>query len=209
MAEKFVREGSAANFRSQRAAPSSPAWQLFSDEFMGLLQPGNSAAVSMGAFLRRTLNVFHLLSFHSEKEVLSEVYIRAYGLIHEQGTTIDNPSAWVRKTSHNVIREWSRKGKRSTALDWEIVDECEENQDDRLAVEADLAILAKARQSLTAKEQRLLTLKIDENLSWQEIAALYTEKGDSITEAALRQKKARVLKKLRRLYHTLRPISDA
>jgi RNA polymerase sigma factor (sigma-70 family) len=208
MAENFVLQMSPANLVFQRAAQSSPAWQQFSDELMDLIQPGNPAAVSMGAFLRRTLHAFHLWGFHSEMEVLSEVYIRAYYLIHEQGTTLDNLSAWVRKTAHNVIREWSRKGQRSTALDWEVVDEREENQDHQLVLENDVAILAKAHQSLTKEEQRLLTLKIDESLSWREISAHYATEGNPTTEAALRQQKARILKKLRRMYHTLRPLTD-
>jgi RNA polymerase sigma factor (sigma-70 family) len=186
----------------------SQVWKQFSDDYVELLQPGNPIGVSMEAFLRRTLSVFHLLGFHSEMEVLSEVYLRASCLIHEQGTTIDTPSAWVRKTAHNVIREWSRKRQRSTALDWEVIDEREENHSHRLALENDLAILDKAWQSLTAKEQRLLTLKIDQNLSWPEIGAIYAMDGNPITEAALRQNKARILKKLRRLYHTLSPLTD-
>jgi RNA polymerase sigma factor (sigma-70 family) len=200
--------------KKKRAGPGSPqepktqSWQFFVAAFLELLQPGNPAAVSMGAFLRRTLLVFRLSSFHSEMEVLSEVYIRAYRLIHEEFAEIRNPSAWIRKTAHNVIREWSRKGRRCDSLQQDVVDEQEDNQEQRLMLDADVTILDKAWLSLTEEERRLLTLKITDNLSWREITGIYATEGKPITESALRQQKARALKHLRRIYHALRPLMD-
>jgi DNA-directed RNA polymerase specialized sigma24 family protein len=141
-------------------------------------------------------------------DVLVEVYVRAHRLVHDEIAEIRTSSAWVRKTAHNVIREWSRKGKRSTTLDWEVIDEREENREHKLALETDVATLDKAWRSLIPEEQRLLTLKITDNLSWREIAAVYATEGKIIPESALRKQKARALKHLRRLYHTLRPLTD-
>jgi DNA-directed RNA polymerase specialized sigma24 family protein len=200
-AEKISRKSDTGNGKDQ-------CWPDFDTEFTKLLQPDNPVAVSLRAFLRRTLGAFRLLGFYSEMEVLSEVYIRGHRLIHDQCTTIDNPSAWVRKTAHNVIREWSRKGQHSIPLDYEVIDDREENLSYRLALEEEVAILYKVRQSLTKEEQRLLTLRIDKNLSWREIAGIYAEEGNPITESALRQQKTRILKHLRRIYHALRPLTD-
>jgi RNA polymerase sigma factor (sigma-70 family) len=191
-----------------RQKPESRAWQQFNTAFLELLQPHNPAAFSLGTFLRRTLLVFHRLGFHSEMEVLSEVYIRAHRLIHDEFAEIRNPSHWVRKTAHNVIREWSRKGRRDDSLPQDVVDEQEENRNQRLVVEVDVTILDKAWQALTSEEQRLLTLKITKNHSWREVAAIYAMEGKPIAESALRQQKARALKHLRRLYHALRPLTD-
>jgi RNA polymerase sigma factor (sigma-70 family) len=193
---------------AQRGSRCCPPWQCFNAAFLELLTPSNPAAVAFGAFIRRALLFMHLLGFYSELDVLSEVFIRAHHMIHTQGVEIRNPSAWAKKTALNVIREWSRNGKRFDSLDREVVDEFAEARQTRLSLESDVALLDRAWQSLTAEEQRLLTLKVFDKRSWQEIAAIYASEGKPIAEATLRQQKARALRHLRRIYHVLRPLTE-
>lgn len=208
MPDDFMVQVSYPDSGSHQETELSSVWQQFSTAFQELLKPDNPAAVSLGAFLRRTLGVFRLLGFHSELEVLAEVYIRAHRLIHSECAEIRNPAAWVRKTAHNVIREWSRGARRYDSLDQEVIDCTDENLKQQLTLEADVKILNRAWQSLTDEEQRLLSFKIVQNFSWNKIATIYAAEGKYISEPTLRQQKARALKHLRRLYHTLRPLTD-
>jgi RNA polymerase sigma-70 factor (ECF subfamily) len=54
------------------------------------------------------------------------------------------------------------------------------------------------RATLTQEEQSLLTLRLDRDLSWREVAEIMAEDGQPADEAALRQRFARLKEKLAR-----------
>jgi DNA-directed RNA polymerase specialized sigma24 family protein len=193
---------------SKKSTKCCLSWQHFNTGFVELLEPGNPSAVILGAFIRRNLSGFHLSGLYCEKEVLHEVFIRAHRFIHAEGIEIQNPSAWVRKTALNMIREWNRNGHRVDSLDREVIDERAKVQQTRLSIESDVPLIERTWQSLTAEEQRLLTLKVFDKFSWQEIAAIYASEGKTIPESTLRQQKTQALIHLRRIYHGLRPLTD-
>jgi RNA polymerase sigma-70 factor (ECF subfamily) len=58
--------------------------------------------------------------------------------------------------------------------------------------------LAALRASLDAEEQTLLFLRVDQQLSWREIATVMSSSGEAVEEAALRQRFQRVKERLSR-----------
>jgi RNA polymerase sigma factor (sigma-70 family) len=191
-----------------RSEAGIPEWDDFCKDFAALLNPGYPSAVSLAFYIRRTLRQFNLLSV-TEFDVLTEVFLRAYNLIVlGGGVVIRYPAAWVRRTAFNHIRELSRDQKRFTPLEIDIPSEAASSPIDHLILQADIAILKRALQSLDPDEQRLLTLKIIDELSWAEIRILLAGEGQNFSEDALRKQKERALKHLRRIYHALKPLSE-
>ena len=179
-----------------------PAWQSFNSAFDDLLATRSASGISLFAFIRRGLKRFHLDSLHSVREVLSEVYIRAYRLIHDESVAIINPLAWVKRGAFNVIREWSRKQQRLAPLDTDVMDEVVHSPVEPEDLNTDIMILNRAWQELDPDEQILFQLKILQALPWREISNLYALEGKPLSEAALRKQKERALQRLRHVYHS-------
>jgi RNA polymerase sigma-70 factor (ECF subfamily) len=59
--------------------------------------------------------------------------------------------------------------------------------------------MARLRESLDPGEQTLLTLRVDRNMTWQEIAEIMSESGERLAEPALRKRFERLKEKLRKL----------
>jgi RNA polymerase sigma factor (sigma-70 family) len=185
-----------------------PAWNDFCKDFSELVNPNNPSAVSLGYFIRRTLRQFRVTSI-AEFDVLVEVLLRAHKLIVlGGGVVIRHPNAWVRRTAFNYIRELSRGQKKVDPLEFDIPDGKASSPIDQLILQADIAILQRALRELDPAEQRLLTLKMIDELSWAEIRMILAGEGKTVSEEALRKQKERALKHLRQIYHALRPLSE-
>jgi RNA polymerase sigma factor (sigma-70 family) len=184
--------------------------QSFDNDFADLLKPNHPSAASMGAFIRRLLRQFGLHKIYAEADILSEIYVRGYKLT-QGGVIIVNPHAWSKSTAFNIVRELSRKHRQKERR-FEELTENTWDKSEHPPIEADaktdVAILHRALQELEPEEQRLLTLKIVDELSWVEIRNLLSLEGKTVSEATLRKQKERALKKLRRIYHSLRPLAD-
>jgi len=205
--KKFLMDGKEA----------SPALKEFVQEFLILCDPSSPRGVSMGAYLRRNLNLFHITD-QNEFDILVEVYLRAYKFLMSGGTQIVYPTAWTKRTAYHIIRELNRRPNNSKefVLDEQILDKnavALTNQADSL--KTDIAVLKRSLSSLTPEEQRLLTLKIVHELRWHEIREILIQDGKVIPgatpekqEASLRKTKERALKHLRANYHALRPLAE-
>jgi Sigma-70, region 4 len=55
---------------------------------------------------------------------------------------------------------------------------------------------------LEPEERKLLEMRLYQNLSWEEIAGIFTQKGGTITYDAIRQRGCRAMRSLRKLYKT-------
>lgn len=188
-------------------------WSNFETEYLGLLDPEGPSGRSMFAFIRRSLRQFHLETRWSEACILNETYLRAYALIVEKRKPIQVPLAWIRVTAYNVIMELSRDQRKLISIeenmlaDWSRGVSATSHFDANSSLTHDLDVLRKAFQNLESEEQRLLNLKIIEGLSWREIRNYLALEGKECTEAALRKQKERALRKLRSIYHSLKPLS--
>lgn len=63
-------------------------------------------------------------------------------------------------------------------------------------VERQLEAVRQLREGLTAEEQALLTLRLDQALAWEEIAEVLSTEGDPVQPAALRKRFERLKEKL-------------
>ncbi|MEO0686339.1 MAG: hypothetical protein AAFY76_15200, partial [Cyanobacteria bacterium J06649_11] len=90
--------------------------QAFDAEFETLLFPGSSSAHSMLGFVLRSLSQFNLSQSFTVNEILTEAYVRGVRQI-EKGEYIENPIPWIRSTSYNIIREYSRERRRLYQLE--------------------------------------------------------------------------------------------
>ncbi|MEA5595738.1 sigma-70 family RNA polymerase sigma factor [Rivularia sp. UHCC 0363] len=178
--------------------------QTFDAEFQTLLFPGSSSAHSTLAFVLRSLTQFNLSQSFSVTEILIDAYLRGVKQI-ERGEYIENPLPWIRSTSYNIIREHSRERKKLYQLE---EDKVEFAMDCSLVgieeINENLEKVLLAFKKLDEEEKEILTLKIVEKLTWKEILELLEQRGIKFkNETALRKRKERALKRLRKIYHSL------
>jgi len=62
--------------------------------------------------------------------------------------------------------------------------------------------LAELRQELSAEDQNLLVLRLDQRLTWDEVAAILAEAGQSASPAGLRKRFERLKERIARLART-------
>ncbi|NEP28280.1 sigma-70 family RNA polymerase sigma factor [Moorena sp. SIO3I6] len=141
-------------------------------------------------------------------EVINETYLRGIKLL-DSGQEIENPRAWIRATSFNVIREMSRKQKKEQSRDSNLIErqialEDSNSLDSANYDDEDLRLLELALQKLEPKDNKLIVLRHIEGLSWQQVVSHLASKGEDITEASARQRGNRALKRLRKICFELK-----
>jgi RNA polymerase sigma factor (sigma-70 family) len=195
-------------FTASKRYPSKHAGQAhhFLSEVQVLLEPGNPSGVSLLAFIRRELRKRDMTDYN-ELEILSEAMLRGFDLVMSGGVEIVNPPAWIRKTALHCVQELWRRQCKQTPLDYECPDQNQPILLDQLALKTDLEILDRAFKELDPEEQRLLYLRFFEGLPWLEIKKLLEAEGKTVSEPALRKQKERIIKRLRWVYHSLRPLA--
>ncbi len=159
-------------------------------------------------FIQRYLQQFHITE-REVSDIFNEAYIRGVKLI-ESGEIIRNASAWMRTTCFNVIREISRKQRRSqpveqSFLEYKIAQAqfkiCSSLEE---VITSDLEIVQIALEQLNLKDKVLLHLRIVEGLSWQEVGKrLSLEEGKLQSEDTVRKRGQRALERLRKIWKSI------
>ncbi|MBW4441277.1 MAG: sigma-70 family RNA polymerase sigma factor [Plectolyngbya sp. WJT66-NPBG17] len=203
------RDDDIVRFDDQFTSPfeEMDEWSKFNVHFVKLLNPKSPSGLALFAFLRRILRQFHLETAYSEAYLLNEAYLRAHRLIQSNGVAILNPAAWLRKVAFNIVQELNRAQLATDPFD-ETADSIAPSTIPNTTLKRELEVLKKAVQRLDPEEQKLLNLKIVEEQSWRSIRLYLVADGFHFTEPALRKKKERALRKLREIYHALKPLSD-
>lgn len=178
------------------------AWLKLQVEFSDLLKQDTSDWIKLCAFARLRLRQFKLDGSYDPAYVINEALIRACEAIRN-GKSIEKPSAWLRATMMNIVRELSRQSSEHTELDENSLEGLENSVEPDLTEEFRRAKIAFWK--LKPQERKLLRLKILKGLQWQEIQKIYAAEGQHISEATLRQRKTRTLRRLRELYFNLKP----
>ncbi len=155
-------------------------------------------------FIKRSLRQFKLDGQLQESDILIDAYLRARKKI-ESGKSIQNMSAYLNRVCFNIIREKSKKQKKSEYLYIRLINNGYGHQDTTFGTDntADYRIttLLKALDKLNTKDLEIIQLHILEELSWQEISKnLSLSKGKNIAESTLRKRGSRALKRLREAY---------
>ncbi len=176
------------------------------DEILG---KNNPYAYTMFSFIKRALRQYQLHWRMEPHDVLHEAYQRGIAAL-KAGKAITNPHAWLKKTSFNIIREYSRS-KKGIPTDPAILSDVVSDDDDepmgQLIWQEELQDLREtiaifAREEPEAFE--LLCLRTLDRLSWQDIAEQWSAKyRQPINDVALRKKLSRAKKKFRLLFHRL------
>jgi len=177
----------------------------FDEQVKLLLSSGNSEGCTIIPFVERSLAQFNLSDSYNSVDVINEAYIRGTKLILT-GKRIENPLAWIRVTSYNIIREYSRERKKSFYLEesW-VEDEVHSSNvsNEEILCEFERVNLAFSR--LSEEDRKILQLKIIYNLPWREIIQYLKVEGFPVgNEATLRKRKHRALQLLRKIYHSLK-----
>jgi RNA polymerase sigma factor (sigma-70 family) len=193
----------------QKPPINSSERQRFDSEIRSVLYSESTDRYSLFAFMRRSLVQFHLQGMYEVSDVFNQAYLRGISFI-ESGNKIDRPTAWLRTTAYNIIRELSRdrvnKQKFSSYSDEVQVATLEEHENCLTEDELDfhLKLIWEAFDQLSDQEREVLRLRMFENMSWQEIGEhLARLKGNTKSQEALRLQGWRAIKRLREKYHAM------
>lgn len=181
--------------------------QQFNTELTSLLDANNPQARSLLAFIRRSLWQYNLQDRISVIDIFVNAYLRGVEqLLSSSDKTIQNPKAWMRSTTLNVIREQARKQQKECQLSVDVIDKSPQRLVDDSTIEVNLDAVVKAFYRLEHDDRKLLELKHLQGMSWKEVREKLGKPGASLP--ALRKRGQRALEKLRGEYHEIRPPVD-
>ncbi|MEM1308648.1 MAG: hypothetical protein AAF722_16735 [Cyanobacteria bacterium P01_C01_bin.70] len=158
-------------------------------------------------FIRRSLNQVGLYPDWQESEILVEAYLRVRRQINA-GKTIHNLPAYLARTSQLIILEKYRLRQRHVR----IAQKLSGRRSRELAIEAPytesvnqttINLMWSSFDSLSERDQQVITLRIIRGHSWKEIAYILVELGIEPKHTAalimkLRKQGERALEKLRK-----------
>lgn len=177
----------------------------FDHAVKALFDNKNPDALSFCASVKRMLYQFHLSGAYEVREIITEAYTRGVSKI-DRGEPIDIPLAWLRTTCLNVIRDFHRAQKKldQPKFDGEAYTPGDAAMSD-LIVQEDIVSIQIAAQNLSRQELKLLSARIFQRMSWQEIGESLCDENDlPIKPGTARQRGSRALKKLRQHYEVIR-----
>ena len=182
--------------------------QEFDAAVESILAIRNSDGYSFLSFVKRTLFQFRLQAMHDVLDIVVEAYLRGVRLI-ESGTDIKNPTAWLRRTVYNIIREYSRAERRdrrdialieSKAMAQRLRGDEDEQLDKKL--DEQLKAVWNAFHKISSEDQDILVKRYFDRKSWQEIhQELQTTCDEQVDIGTLRVRGSRAMKRLRGKYH--------
>jgi RNA polymerase sigma factor (sigma-70 family) len=182
-----------------------PAVQQFNEAIYVLLKANTAHSKSLLAYIRRTLWQYNLDKRFSATDIFIEAYVRGVKfLTSAEEKTIKKPSAWMRRTVLNVIREKFREGKKSVPLTWEIESRTftPEPEIDFGNEDSFLAVI-QAFNNLDHDDRKIIQLRYFENMKWDDVREKI---GDAeLTTTAVRKRGQRALGRLRTEYHKIKP----
>jgi DNA-directed RNA polymerase specialized sigma24 family protein len=152
----------------------------------------------------RQFNLYHV----TIDDVISESYIRGVKLL-ESGQEIENPGAWIRVTSLNVIREMNRNRERQQLVSSNLREHktLVKVNNSLVAEKVDdesLKLLELALQKLELKDYKIILWREIEGLSWKDVVRNLAAEGEIVSEVSARQRGRRALGRLRTVYFSIK-----
>lgn len=177
----------------------------FDHAVQALFDSNNPESITFCASITRTLRQHRLSGTYDTKDIIAEAYARSVVKI-EEGTLIQIPLAWLRRTCLNVIREFKRE---QTKIDKPKLDGdgCSFGGEaiEKILIDEDLQAIRFALKKLSREDQQILHIRIVEGLSWQEIGErLAGVSASPIRTGTARQRGSRALLRLRQHYESIR-----
>ncbi len=165
-------------------------------------------------FIKRSLRQFKLDGQLQESDVLLDTYLRVRKKI-ESGESIQNMPAYLNRVAFNIIREKSKKQKKSEDLHIRLINDGYGHPDTTSRTDNSdsyqITILLKALEELTSEDLELIQLRIVEGLSWKQISDYINSFKDNenkkkVYASTLRKRGERALKSLREAYFSVEKI---
>ncbi len=162
-------------------------------------------------FIKRSLRQFKLDGQLQESDILLEAYLRIRQKI-ESGESIQNMPAYLNRFAFNIIREKSKKQKKSEDLHIRLINNGHGHPDTTSGTDNTdsykMNILIKALEKLKPEDFELIQLRIVKGLSWNEISeylnsSKHNENNKYISASGLRKRGERALKRLREAYFSV------
>lgn len=165
-------------------------------------------------FIKRSLRQFKLDGQLQESDILLDTYLRVRKKI-ESGEYIQNMPAYLNRVAFNIIREKSKKQKKSEDLHIRLINNGHGHANTTLGTDNSdsyqITILIKALEELTSENFELIQLRIIKGLSWNQISDYINSSQDDenkkkVSASALRKRGERALKSLREAYFSVEKI---
>lgn len=189
-----------------------PAWkQEFQLKVSEMLRPNDFDGTALLRFLRHWMFRSRIKNVDA-LDILQEAVKR--GLVYIQGNQqpITNPSAWLRGTCLNILRDKLKERDRNEnlvarldALCGVSQGEIPPNSERSPLAEAEfleqLETLQKSIDALTTDDRLIICMHFFEEKTYAQIQAYFKRRDDQlIAEATLRQRESRALKRLRKIF---------
>lgn len=155
-------------------------------------------------FAKRTLRQFKLDGQLQESDIVIQAYLRVREKI-KSGESIKNMPAYFNRVCYNIVREHSKKQKKTENLCNRLVNNgfgvSETNRQIDSLNYSNNKILFESLAQLNNEDREIIELRIVQELSWKEISdhiSLYRNK--KLNTSTLRKRGERILKRLREAY---------
>lgn len=185
----------------------------FNEELTILFHPNSRARLWLISSIKKNIKAYGLAHKVDAWDILSEAYTRAVKFITDGGI-IWNPISWLKTASVFIIHEQRRKLNWNNTIsipemDW-FEDNFEEEIQDIEFISYQLHLapqLHQALESLTQMERNLLFWREIDQFSWKKIQQILISRGESASSlVALRKRKERAFKKLRKAFLLVRRV---
>jgi RNA polymerase sigma factor (sigma-70 family) len=181
--------------------PENDNFEAFKTQYYAILEnPGHP----IWLFIYRNSKQLQLGGIEPH-EVLSEVWLRGIEAI-KAGTTINNPGAWIRAVSYNILVQEVRRLKKEkrASVSFDSIESrflVESGSSENDETEPDYLLLRQAVHDLKQEDQKIITLRYFQGLSWEEIRETLLSEGIEVKSVAvLRKRGQRAIERLRSKY---------
>ena len=176
---------------------------IFLDELRELLMPSNKKGKSARNYLHRVSIQQGVRNFNVHA-LITDIAFAGVASIERNGEGIENVSAWMRGVGKRLITKQVRGEIRDRNLHTKQRSSISGASNDlwkNLLEQEQLEQVFSLIAELSASEQEILQLRFTSELNYKEIQSHYQQKtGETVSEAALRQRECRAIKKLRTKY---------
>lgn len=209
--QDYVKQATHAIKGNMETTPENQEFRNFVEHIVkDYWSPGlgeHSLRESIFCFINNTLHKFHLNHTYDIYDIFHEVYTRG-DKTTKRGEKIENPKAWIKKTSYNVVRELSRKNKvkSNNEISYDVVLEASLSLADSCSTASENSyeeveeFLRSIIPDADALDITILILSIIDNVEMNEIRNHLRESENlDITCDALRKRKQRFLQSLKKI----------
>lgn len=167
--------------------------QLCKEEFSRMLKLHGHDVLS---YIQRKIHQYHLNGFCDADDILADTYERTIQKVDE-GTEINNLVAWTKHVAFRCIQERSRTAKKTIPLEYDVPNIATPSEE---LNNQNFEILSQALLKLSKEHRQVLYWKVMQGLSWD---AVQEQIGGKASVAALRKRKERAIKELRKQFHAI------